>query len=390
MSERATTHSANGPTCDVRTLDGTRETVAYYAGGLFPVLAVAPGDVIVAVLRGGAGHLGLNGRIEIIRSMDAGETWSPPLVVADSSRDDRNPALGVTSSGTLVLAYHRQGSYDEDGLYQPGRGPVEVMVTRSSDGGLTWEPPHPVGIPTMAEGSPFGKIVEIADGTLLLHIYVYASKTNAPGPSNQSQVLDGSYFVRSRDDGRTWEDPSLICEGMNETGLQVLPDGDLLAIMRQSAEGAASWSSRSSDSGRTWSKPVQVTNDAQHPPDLVLLANGNVLLTYGNRRPPYRVEGRISHDGGNSWNTTILALSPPLYGVDLEARQRTDLGYPSTVIVETSRGRRGVTVYYYNQNIPASGRWQGEGSNGPFYHSIGYRAVSIAWDEGELLAAVND
>nr|HRJ45240.1 sialidase family protein [Caldilineaceae bacterium] len=84
MSDQST------PILDVRGLPGTSEVIAYQDGGLFPVLALA-GDAVVAVLRGGAGHLGLDGRIEVVRSLDAGHTWSPPAVVADSDFDDRNP-----------------------------------------------------------------------------------------------------------------------------------------------------------------------------------------------------------------------------------------------------------------------------------------------------------
>lgn len=381
--------SLDGRALDIRQLAGTKETIAYHDGGLFPVLAVAPSGVIVAVLRGGAGHLGPGGRIEIIRSRDAGASWSPPVVVADSDRDDRNPALGVTANGTLVLAYHRQGSYGEDGLYQPGRGPVEVMVTRSTDAGLTWDEPFPLGVNEMTEGSPFGKIVELDDGTLVLHVYVYGTKAEPGGFRSQSGVPDGSYLVRSHDDGKSWGEPSLISEGMDETGLLVLPDGQMLAVMRGTVAGGALWSSHSSDGGRTWTEPVQVTEDRQHPADLALLSDGSVLVSYGNRTPPYRIEGRVSNDGGHTWRPNVLALSAPLYGVDLAGRQRTDLGYPSTVVVGTAQGQRGVTVYYYNQNIPHSGKWQGEGTEGPFYRSLGYRAVSVTWDEAELIAALN-
>ena len=75
------TTSSTTAVLDVRALPGSTETIAYKDGGLFPVLALT-GDTVVAVLRGGAGHLGLEGRMEIVRSLDAGHTWSPPAVVA--------------------------------------------------------------------------------------------------------------------------------------------------------------------------------------------------------------------------------------------------------------------------------------------------------------------
>ena len=44
----------------------------------------------------------------------------------------------------------------------------------------------------------------------------------------------------------------------------------------------------SRDKGRTWSSPVQITRDNEHPADLITLADGDVLLTYGERNPALR------------------------------------------------------------------------------------------------------
>ena len=48
------TNLAPGRILDIRTLPGTRETIAYQDGGLFPVLALSGEGVAVAALRGGA------------------------------------------------------------------------------------------------------------------------------------------------------------------------------------------------------------------------------------------------------------------------------------------------------------------------------------------------
>ena len=78
---------------DIRSLPGTRETLAYQDGGLFPVLALTADRVAVAALRGGAGHIGREGRMETVRSLDGGLSWTPPNLIADSEDDDRNPAM---------------------------------------------------------------------------------------------------------------------------------------------------------------------------------------------------------------------------------------------------------------------------------------------------------
>lgn len=382
---------------DIRALSQTRETLVYQDGGLFPVLAVAPGDVVVAVLRGGAGHMGRSGRLEVVRSLDEGRSWTPPSVIANSDRDDRNPALGVSRDGVLVLAYHRQGSYDDRGNSRPvPRGvktqPIDVMVTRSADTGLTWEEPRPLDVDLLRTGSAFGKIVAQADGTLLLPIYIM---DHALGVSTREEMLRrdpkhfGSYLVRSRDGGITWGEPSLIAPAMDETALLVLPDGQLLALLRGSDTEAALWSAHSDDGGRTWASPVQVTSPGQLPADLTLLTNGDILLSHGNRNPPYRIEGRISRDGGRRWLDGTLTFSGPLYDYGAGGHRRTDLGYPSSVVLHGNGQRRAVTMYYFNPSLPTSGDWQDEGPSGPLFSAQGYRAVAVTWDEAELIAAVD-
>ena len=371
---------------DIRALPGTRETVAYQDGGLFPVLALAPNGDAVAALRGGAGHIGREGRMEAVRSSDGGLTWTPPNLLADSEDDDRNPAFGVSSQGTLILLYHRQHNYDADGNYQGGvrisdRKPVALMATRSFDNGLTWEEPYPLSIDALSTGSPYGKIVSLDDGTLLAPIY----NSQAWADEQSDQSFDTSYLVRSQDDGRNWGGVSQIAPHMNETALIVLPDGDLLAVLRDdTAQGLHS--TRSHDGGLTWSPTTQITQARQHPADLVHLSNGDILLTYGNRNPPYRIEGRISRDGGRSWLDCLLTFSGHLYGYTAEETRRTDLGYPSSVV---RGGSQGITMYYYNPSMRLAVDARQRDSN-PLYRHMDYCAVAVTWQEDELIAAVEN
>lgn len=372
---------------DVRSLPGTAETIAYKDGGLFPVLA-RTGDTVVAVLRGGAGHLGLAGRIEVIRSLDAGHTWSPPAVVADSDFDDRNPALGSTADGTLVLAYHRQGNYDEQGNWRRrtdmDERRVEIRVTRSHDGGLTWAAPYPLGVELLQSGSPYGKIVTLPDGTLLMPIYarpIWALLGHQA--SAVSAESDCSYLVRSHDAGATWGEPTLIGVNANETALIVLPTGEVVAVLRGIPPDQALHCSRSSDGGYTWSAPVAVTGPRQHPADLVQLSNGAILLTYGNRTAPYRIEGRVSRDGGRTWLPPLLTFSGQLYGYHLDGERPTDLGYPSSVV----QHGRGVTLYYYNPSVNQP--WQHQDRTVETrYLARDYYAIAVTWAEAELIAAL--
>ncbi len=385
------TMESNLEVLDLRGLASTRETGVYQDGGQFPVLCLLADGTIVGVLRGGAGHVGLAGRVEIVRSLDGGCTWTPPAVVADSDRDDRNPAIGVSQRGTIVLAYHRSGNYTEDGTYAPqefaarGERPVEVLITRSHDGGLTWERPYPLGLPVLETGSPYGKIVSLPDGTLLMALYgsIHAELLGAQA-EGLAPGTHCSYILRSQDDGLTWTDPALIGLTYNETGLLALPGGDVLAVMRGEMPNDSLAVTRSTDGGFTWSTPVQLTGTRQHPADLVALSDGTILLTYGNRNPPYRVEGRVSRDGGQSWLPVLLAVSGHLYGYNVTDPRPTDLGYPSSVVLPDGRG---VTMYYYTPSLRQSGSDRFKLSSA-FYSADGYRAIAVTWSEAELLGAV--
>lgn len=80
-------------------------TAAITGQGYFPVAQRLLDGRIVVVMRGGAEHLGLKGRLDMIFSSDEGKTWSKPVVVNDSPIDDRNPALGMAKDGTIVVGF---------------------------------------------------------------------------------------------------------------------------------------------------------------------------------------------------------------------------------------------------------------------------------------------
>src|SRR3954454_15232672 len=91
-------------------------TVVTKGQGYFPVaISLKNGDVLV-VHRAGAAHVGVKGRLDLVRSTDHGKTWSAPWTAIDEQFDDRNPAMGQLKDGTVVLAYSIASGYDETGL----------------------------------------------------------------------------------------------------------------------------------------------------------------------------------------------------------------------------------------------------------------------------------
>ena len=320
---------------DVAALSGSQRTTVIEGQGYFPVIAAAPSGNLLVVLRGGAPHMGLGGRLDAVRSTDGGRTWTSPVTIADSERDDRNPALGFNADGHALLAYHWQGSYDEDGQWAPERGPTDTRVVRSQTEGESWAEDRKLNWLPLNGASPFGKIRRDAENTLYLPMYSGVAPPRTEGAVSVAPATCPVHLLRSYDGGETWADPLLVAMGLNEADFLILSDNDwLFAGRSEERDEQAIYTCRSSDRGHSWTDLTRVTERSEHPPDLTDLGGGAVLLTYGRRHEPYGIEGRVSRDGGNTWESPLLRFDTNLTG--------TDIGYPSTV----RQGDHLVTVYY--------------------------------------------
>jgi hypothetical protein len=355
---------------DIRRLESASEHIVTSGQGYFPVIAATQIDDLLVVMRGGSGHMGLGGRLDAVRSADGGRTWTQPTTIADSERDDRNPALGFTADGVAILGYHWQGSYDDQGQWEPKRGPTNTRVIRSADGGVTWGEDLELNWLPLNGTSPFGKIRCDAEGTLYMPVY---SGSHPLGVGVGTQKVDPAtcptYLLRSNDGGDTWRDPLTVAVGLNEADLLIISPNDwLFAGRSENREEQAIYTLRSNDRGHTWSQPERVTDGKEHPPDLTLLSNGVVLMTYGRRHPSFGVEARISLDRGRTWQENTIILASGLPG--------TDIGYPSTA--RLSDGTL-VTVYYRagTKETPNDG-----------YNALDVSCIAVRYSESDLLTAI--
>ncbi len=301
--------------------------------GYFPVaLSLDEHCRLGVVLRGGAGHLGIKGRLDMVFSSDEGKTWSKPTLVIDSPLDDRNPALGQAKDGTLVIGYLRTANYDEQGRYNPKLDkPVTTWVTRSEDGGNTWSQSIPIDVSDIGWGSPYGKILTLKDGTMLMALY--GGPVRAPG--EKAPDTDNSYLYSSTDHGKTWKRYATPGpKRFNETALLRLASGKLLAAMR-SRGGGEVWLTESRDDGESWSEPKKLTPAQVHPADLLLLPDERVLLVTGYRVGPFGVRAMLGDkEGIFEWQQSFVLINDAT---------STDCGYPSSVLLKDGRV---LTVYY--------------------------------------------
>lgn len=147
-----------------------RRVTAVKGMEFFPVIARLKDGGIAVVMRGAGAHIGREGRLDMIFSSDDGETWSPPRTVVEGPHDDRNPAMGVAPDGTLILAYAILKGYQPDGTLSNERFFDGVYVMRSRDGGQTWGAPDKIDMFPSGEVSPYGQIITLDDGGLLMQI----------------------------------------------------------------------------------------------------------------------------------------------------------------------------------------------------------------------------
>jgi hypothetical protein len=319
----------------VEKMPGLERSLVVSGQGYFPVaLRLADGRIAV-VLRGGAPHLGIKGRLDMVFSSDEGKSWTQPSVVVDSPADDRNPAFGQAADGALVVGFWRTESYDDQGHWEvKSTKPRTTWVTRSIDGGQSWQQPTQIDVSDIGLGSPYGRIVTMPDGAMLMAIY---GGTAARDGQPTDPYRNHSYVYRSTDSGRTWARISEIgnekVQQVNETSLLRLPSGKLLAALRD--RGGNVCLASSTDGGHTWSNTTKVTPVGVHPADLCLLADGRVLMTVGDRLQGFGVRAMgFGPDEMPQWeNRRVL----------VDDSRSADCGYPSSVLL---RDGRVLTVYY--------------------------------------------
>lgn len=278
--------------------------IASKNSGAFPVMVHLGGQKLGAVIRAGAGHIGIKGRLDWITSEDGGKTWSKPTMIVDSPYDDRNPAAYVTKDGKIVVLYAEASMYDENGQWSPKSGFYKLFQVESADGGKTWSEKKSIEFEGHVNYNVYGQGIILANGDVLVPWY-----------------WSGGGFIRSTDGGKTWSAPQVIMrDGCSEIAFVEIAANELLAIAR--ADGL--FALRSNDNGKTWSAPVRITDKGLHPASIIKLADGKLFLTYGSRNRPYGVKVAISKDNGKTWaesNTAFVTYDSA----------NTDCGYPSAV-----------------------------------------------------------
>jgi Neuraminidase (sialidase) len=262
-------------------------------------------------------HYAQDGDVVMLRSKDGGQTWGGKQVVAAIPNVDEREGCGVQlKDGTIVVGVYYNNLYAPDGSYvfndkkhltEPDKHYLGSYVITSRDNGATWSAPQYIE----TEGMPFRNIegptdapIAMPDGSIVMGVIGY----NISGDDkNRSSVL-----LRSTDQGKSWKyastiagDPGGKLGGFLEPGIVRTKSGRIIAGLRNHGPDQAIWVTWSDDDGKSWA-PVRKTGMRGHPVDLIQLADGRIMASYGIRPPTHDKPGGIracfSDDNGETWD----------------------------------------------------------------------------------------
>jgi Neuraminidase (sialidase) len=236
-------------------------------------------------------------------SDDQGTTWSKPryLHLDGQGKPDVGMATGLTylGGGKLLTSDGAKHWFSKD----YGETWTSAANPPASNG-KTWYEWDPL---LVDKDTRTGKIVRLMS---------YCSDNLQPDGHFQG------YIRFSADEGATWTGEIKVPEmyAVNETAFLRARSGDIVAACRTDSPERFKNEidhynglgiSISKDNGRTWSKPNMLYELGRHHPSMVLMPNGDIVMSYVVRKgyidtpdgfPQFGIEAVVSHDDGHNWD----------------------------------------------------------------------------------------
>ena len=213
-----------------------------------------------------------------------------------------------------------------------------AMITRSRDEGKTWSKPETLFDSPADDRHP--AFVQLRDGTILCSFFIYLGEE--PESGKDKEPAPHVYFIRSFDNGRTWEKKPHLLQApyFHETdGPMVrMKDGSVIVAVNGRPKGPPDQAGifRSTNRGETWEllSTVKANHDLQEV-TVAELPDGRLVMMA-------RPEGDISwsRDHGHTWT------APVTFGMRMFAPSLYVLRDGTLVCLHGSYGKGGLRVIF--------------------------------------------
>ncbi len=209
------------------------------------------GNTIVSVFQSGRFFDGGASDIGWATSTNGGETWTHGFL-PNATVNSTPPGKYLRNSDASIAydARHKVWMVSWLGIRNPSTGPVDVLVSRSTDGGLTFGPPVVVTADQQFNDKNWTVCDDTASSPFYGHCYT---------EFDDASDLNRIQMSTSSDGGLTWGAPQTTPDHTCVIGGQPLvqPNGTVIVPIDDCFE-ANLLSIRSTDGGQTWQKPVLV------------------------------------------------------------------------------------------------------------------------------------
>src|SRR5580700_2479598 len=212
---------------------------------------LANGSTLVAAFQTGRISPGGATAIGWATSTDGGSTWTHGFLPGLTSGDDGGPYSAASDPAVAYDAKH--GVWIIESLPLNSSETPAVVVSRSTDGGLTWNDPVSVG-PNVVSSD---KSWIVCDSTSTSPFYgnCYAEWDN---PDNGDEI----FMSTSSDGGLTWGAATATANKSTGIGGQPLVQPNGTVVVPIETFGMSAFTS--TNGGATWSAPVSIANIQSH------------------------------------------------------------------------------------------------------------------------------
>jgi hypothetical protein len=314
----------------------------------------ASGSTVVSAFQVGRVFNGGATDIGWATSSDGGVSWTHGFLPG-TSREAMQPGPFFSVSDPSVAYDARDGVWIISwlGAHFSGGGVVDVMVSRSTDGGLTWGAPVTIA----ATGVFYDKNWTACDNTPASPFYGHCYTEFDNASSGDLELMS-----TSADGGLSWGPPTPTADHIHGLGGQpvVQPNGRVV-VPFEGFGGIRAFSS--DDGGGTWNASVQISTRSSHPvpgvrtsplPSAEINRAGKVYVVWqDNRFEPGGAANDIvlsSSDDGTTWSpVSRIPLDP--------VGSNVDHFIPGLAVSRTSAGASTqlALTYYFDTNPSCTG-----------------------------------